>query len=147
MLTIELVPSTCFYKNLRSLLTKRSWDSLRKACYKKAGYVCEICGGKGNRWPVECHELWEYDDSKHTQTLVGLTALCPRCHEVKHFGCAELRGVGDRAKEWLKQINGWDEEQASAYIRKVFAEWERRCLFEWRQDLSWLDGIDVTFRS
>lgn len=146
MLEIELVPSTCFYNNLRSLLTKNSWDVLRKNCYKQAGNVCEICGGVGNKWPVECHEIWEYDDRKQTQTLTGLTALCPRCHEVKHFGCAELRGVGDRAMAWLMQINGWGKGRAQEYVNKAFNVWERRCLHKWTQDLSWLDGKNVEFK-
>jgi hypothetical protein len=28
-LTIELVPSTCFYSNVRTLLPKKVWDNLR----------------------------------------------------------------------------------------------------------------------
>lgn len=41
-LTIELVPSTAWYSNVRSNVTQAEWDVLRKECYKKAGYVCEI---------------------------------------------------------------------------------------------------------
>ena len=57
-LTIELVPQTAWYSNVRSNVTKSEWDVLRKACYKAAGYKCEVCSGKGPKHPVECHEMW-----------------------------------------------------------------------------------------
>ena len=68
-LTIELVPSTAWYSNVRSNVTSSQWDVLRKECYKNAGYKCEVCGGKGPKHPVECHEIWEYNDESFTQTL------------------------------------------------------------------------------
>jgi hypothetical protein len=57
MLTIELVPETAWFKNLRSELPKEKWDKLRKDTYKKAGYRCEVCGGKGEKWPVWTFEV------------------------------------------------------------------------------------------
>ena len=85
-LEIELVPKDLFFRSLRSLVTKQSWDVIRREAYKKAGYRCEICGGKGDRWPVECHEIWEHDDERHIQYLKGTIALCPNCHMIKHTG-------------------------------------------------------------
>ena len=60
-LTIELVPKTSWFTNLRSLVSKEQWDKIRNKVYWKAGYKCEICGSKGPKWPVECHEIWHYD--------------------------------------------------------------------------------------
>ena len=74
-LTVELVPRGQWGANLRSELPKKDWDRLRREQYKKAGYVCEICGGKGSRHPVECHEIWHYDEDTNTQRLDGLIAL------------------------------------------------------------------------
>jgi hypothetical protein len=82
-LSIELVPATSWFDNLRSLLPPAEWDALRKATSQAAGHRCEICGGRGPKWPVECHERWQYDDATHVQTLTGLIALCPECHRVK----------------------------------------------------------------
>ena len=42
ILTIELVPSTSHYTNVRTILPKKEWDRLRKESYKKANYKCEI---------------------------------------------------------------------------------------------------------
>ena len=56
-LTVELVPSTCWYTNVRSHVPKAVWDRLRRQVAAEAGDRCEICGGRGRRWPVECHEV------------------------------------------------------------------------------------------
>lgn len=70
LLTIELVPSTSWYSNVRSMVKPEEWDILRRISYKEAQYRCKICHGQGTKHPVECHEIWEYDDAKHTQTLM-----------------------------------------------------------------------------
>src|SRR5437588_2921912 len=92
LLTVELVPSTCWFSNLRSELDKDDWDRLRHAVYERAGNYCEVCGQRGAQHPVECHEVWEYDDEHSVQRLSGLIALCPACHEAKHMGRASSMG-------------------------------------------------------
>lgn len=140
-LTIELVPSTCWYSNLRSELPKEKWDVLRRACYKWADYKCQVCGDTGPKHPVECHEVWDYDDNNKVQKLEGVIALCPNCHMVKHMGRSQVIGKGEHAKNHLKKVNGWSNSQAVKYINKAFNTWERRSQFEWELDLSWLEGL------
>ncbi len=137
-LTIELVPQTCWFSNVRSEVGAADWDTLRKAVAAEAGNRCEVCGGRGPRWPVECHEIWQYDDAAHRQTLLGLTALCPACHEVKHIGFANVRGRGHLAAKHLAAVNGWTAAQADRYIAEQFAVWQERSRFDWTLDLSWL---------
>lgn len=139
-LTIELVPKTAWFKNLRSELPKEQWDKLRKECYRKANYVCECCGGKGNKWPVECHEIWAYDDKKKKQTLLGLIALCPSCHEVKHIGFASVRGRLDAATQHLANVNRWSFRKSKEYIDEAFKLWEKRSAYEWELDITWAAG-------
>ena len=138
-LTIELVPKGQWGANLRSELPKTEWDRLRKATYKAAGYRCQICGGKGPKWPVECHERWRYDEDTKTQVLEGLIALCPKCHEVKHMGRAQAVGNAERAMSHLMEINGWDAQTAFAYVDEAFGTWARRSQEDWTLDLSWLE--------
>ncbi|MDP6494636.1 MAG: HNH endonuclease [Dehalococcoidia bacterium] len=140
-LTIELVPKGQWGANLRSELPRAEWDRLRKATYKAARYRCEICGGKGPKWPVECHERWHYDEETKAQKLLGLIALCPRCHEVKHIGRAQVVGRADKAIEHLMEINGWDAPDALEYVEGCFAVWARRSQEQWSLDLSWLEGV------
>lgn len=118
-LEIELVPASAFYSNLRSILDKSDWDILRRLVYKKANYKCEICGGIGKEHPVECHEVWNYNDRDfnielltdeeitdtiynkvvRVQKLSHCQAICPDCHQAKHIGLAQIKGNGERAKE------------------------------------------------
>jgi hypothetical protein len=144
LLTVELVPSTCWFKNVRSEVSTEDWDRLKKMTAQAAGYRCEICGGRGPRWPVEAHEIWQYDDAGHVQKLVGLIALCPDCHSVKHIGLARAQGRGGQAIQHLARVNGWSIEDAELYIEAQFEVWSRRSTHEWTLDISWLQqhGIE-----
>ena len=138
-LTIELVPSTSWCTNLRSLLPKSKWDELRKQCYRDANYCCEICSGKGTKHPVECHEVWEYDDENHIQKLKRLIALCPKCHTVKHIGKASVAGKFDSAVLQFMRVNQCDHDMAMSYIRKRFVKYGERSRHQWELDLGELE--------
>ncbi len=144
-LTVELVPSTSWGDNLRTRLAGPDWDRLRKACYKAAGYRCEICGMtcESRPWPVECHEIWSYSDITHTQKLEGLIALCDRCHEVKHAGFAQVRGRLNSVYAKLCAVNGWSVQEAQYYVKESFRVWEARSEHGWKLDLSWLKTVGV----
>ena len=137
-LTIELVPSTSWGSNLRSMLKRSQWDKLRKAQYAKANHVCEICGGKGKRHPVECHERWSYNEIDFIQKLDGLIALCPACHRCKHPGNTHRIGLGHLIEPHLMKVNGWTKEQAQQAQGFAFMEWEVRSNSEWTVNIDWL---------
>lgn len=140
-LTIELVPKTSWYKNLRSILTKADWNRVRKACYKNAEYRCQICGGKGTKWPVECHEVWEYEEVKgqkktFKQKLTGLVALCPKCHMVKHIGYARSRGKLRQCILHMSAVNEMTEGQTERLIQKAFELYNQRSAVKWDVDVN-----------
>jgi hypothetical protein len=136
LLSIELVPQSSWYSNVRSNVSKEQWDLIRRESYQKANYLCEICGGKGSTHPVECHEVWEYNEDTKIQKLVRFISLCPNCHKVKHIG---LHGVNENIP-W----NNWDSEMANRYVDNCFAIWSRRSRMAWTLDLDYLkNGIDI----
>ena len=144
-LTIELVPQSSWGNNLRSEanLSKEQWDRLRKESYKKANYKCEICGDKGSKWPVECHEIWHYDDQTHTQTLKGLISLCPTCHKAKHLGrtlSVETPEIQSQVLTKLSTLNKLTHQQTEEYIIEVFNQWNQRSQHKWKLDLTWLQS-------
>lgn len=143
-LTIELIPASNWFNNVRKTHAGSTWDRLREACYVRAGHRCEICNGVGRRHPVECHEIWEYDDKFHIQKLLGLIALCPGCHEVKHIGLALKKGpvAFQRAYERLAKVNQWPDWLVEGYIERQFAIHDIRSQFKWTLDLSWLDDCE-----
>lgn len=139
-LTIELVPQTCWFANVRSIVSRSEWDRLRQISYKKANYKCEICSGtglnQGKRWPVECHEIFEYDDATHLQTLVGLISLCPRCHMVKHMGRSISVGKAHEASNHLQEVNDWTLSQAKDYVVNAFKQYHERSGHQWKLNAS-----------
>jgi 5-methylcytosine-specific restriction endonuclease McrA len=139
LLTIELVPKSSWYSNVRSNVTINEWDIIRKKSYKKAGYKCEICGGKGNKHPVECHEIWDYNESTNVQKLIGLISLCPKCHKTKHVGLSQIRGEEDIVIKQLMKVNKISDQESIEYINESFNIWIERSDKKWTLDISYLD--------
>ncbi|HZD70549.1 MAG TPA: hypothetical protein VFA45_17140 [Actinomycetes bacterium] len=137
-LTIDLVPKTSRHGSVRALMDDVTWDRVCSEVYRQAGYRCEVCGGRGAEHPVECHELWRYDDRTRVQTLVRMIALCPDCHQVKHLGHADVQATGAHTRAHLARVNGWLRVQTDAYISEAFREWAQRNQGPWTVDL---DGL------
>jgi hypothetical protein len=136
LLSIELVPSSSWLNNVRHILTKQQWAILRQQVASKAYDICQICGGVGPKHPVECHEIWSYDEGTLIQKLEGMIALCPNCHMVKHIGFAEVLGLQKQAIQHFKKINGLTQKQAMSEIKEAFQVWEARSKKKWILDLS-----------
>ena len=84
ILTIESIPSNNWHLSLANLLPKPVWDTIRREVYFKAGYICEVCSACDCE--VHAHEVWTYDDKKHSQVLKDIVCLCADCHNIKHWG-------------------------------------------------------------
>lgn len=137
-LQIELVPRSAWYQNLRDALPPHQWDFIRKHAYKRAGYHCEICGGKGPNHPVEAHEEWDYDWKTRKQTLRKVTALCPACHLCKHPGFANVSGRLDEVIAQLKKVNQYSTELAKEHVADAFHDWSVMSMRKWDLDI---DGL------
>lgn len=144
-LTIELVPRTAWTNNVRAILTSQQWRILAGIVSDRAYNVCQICGGVGPKHPVECHEIWEYNEKTKVRRLAGMLALCPDCHMVKHFGFARVQGKEEQALKHFMKINGLKKKEAQAEIAKAFDVWRKRSTVDWELDLSGLKkyGVDV----
>ena len=135
-MTIELVPSTSWYTNLRSILSRKEWDAIRNKCYAEANHKCEICGADNK---IECHEKWQYNDELKTQTLIGLIALCPTCHMVKHAGRTIAIGKEYVVLRQLMKINNMTKAESINYIDEQFKVWNIRSNYDWEQDISYIE--------
>ena len=135
-LNFELVPDSCWYSNLRSLLSPAQWDIVRKEAYSRANGRCMICGKTAR---LEAHERWEYDEAHRVQKLSDVIAVCRACHEVIHIGRTQLLGGEERAAEHFMKVNGCNY----AEFRKALGEANeahrrRNQVSEWSLDLSYL---------
>lgn len=138
-LTIELVPKTSWYNNVRAVLTTTRWNALRSAVCDAAYNVCQICGAEGR----DCHEIWRYNLKTGVQKLAGMLCLCPDCHMVKHIGLAKVKGKYDEALKHLMKINKLKKRQAEEYVDEAFKLWRERSKNEWTLDLSLLKRYGI----
>lgn len=143
-LSIELVPASCWMSNVRSAVTKAQWNKIRSEVASQAWDICQICGGVGPKHPVECHEIWQYNEKTGVRKLTGMLSLCPDCHMVKHIGFAQIKGKYDVALKHFMKINKLKKREAEEYIDQAFATWRERSKLQWTLDLSLLKqyGID-----
>lgn len=144
-LTIELVPRTCWWSNVRSNLTNTQWDKLRHKVYLKADNKCEICGGIGTKHPVECHEIWEYDEENKIQILKNFISICPLCHQVKHIAQTYSNGkeYGDRAFKRFQDINELSDEDTKLFYDYFRQQWMKRSIEKWKLDITLLENYDI----
>jgi hypothetical protein len=142
-LTIELVPSSSWFNNVRSAVSAKEWDKIRKQVYSEAWHICQICGGVGPNHPVEAHEIWEYDDKKSIQKLTGMIALCQHCHMVKHMGFATVSGKRAVAVNQFIDVNNLKRDKAEELIKEAFELWNKRSKKKWTVDLSYLKKYNI----
>lgn len=139
-LYIELVPKTCWYENLRKVLSKAEWDRIRKQTYSEVGNKCSICGAEGR---LNCHEIWEYDDKNNTQILRGFQALCDNCHNIKHIGFVNVqinkgiwsKDVMDNLAKHFMKVNGCSMTTFKQHVEEAFNTWQERSKKNWTTDL------------
>ncbi|MEU1661536.1 DUF5710 domain-containing protein [Streptomyces griseofuscus] len=146
-LFVDLVPSSCWFTNVRSCVTPKDWERLRRMITRRAGMRCEACGAtedrQTERW-LEAHERWVYDDATRTQHLKRLICLCTDCHTATHYGYAQVRGLESKAFAHLTKVTKMDGVTARRHIDTAFALWRRRSAHAWTLDLSILTDAGVT---
>ena len=148
-LFVDLVPSTCWFSNVRSCVVQRDWERLRRMVLARAGLVCEACGRCENsqtrRW-LEVHERWDYTTDGHTyhQQLRRLICLCTDCHQTTHFGYATVKGCDREALDHLCAVTGMTHQQALEHVEAAYTTWEMHSAFDWTLDLTILTNAGLT---
>ena len=136
-LNFELVPDSCWYSNLRSILKPKQWDVVRKEAYARANGKCMICGRPVKR--LEAHERWSYNEQTCMQKLEDVIAICHSCHSVIHIGRTQLMGEEDKAIAHFQRVNKCsyaDYIKALGEANKLHQR--RNQIAEWKIDLSYL---------
>jgi hypothetical protein len=139
-LFVDLVPTSCWFTNVRSCVCQRDWERLRRMIQVRAGGVCEACGQNPG---TDAHERWAYDDAAGVQSLRRLIWVCAACHETTHMGLANLRGRGPAARAHLQKVTNMSTAATAAHVERAFALWQRRSTRTWELDLSMLTAAGV----
>jgi Domain of unknown function (DUF5710) len=140
-LYVDLVPSSCWFTNVRSCVDAVDWLRIRYFVGDRCKWTCEVCGLEAQ--DLDIHERWSYDEDTRVQRLVRLIGLCDGCHRVTHFGKAEIDGFGKAAFAHLCQVNSWTAEEAQGHIDRAFDVFEERSHFDWTLDLSLITEAGV----
>jgi hypothetical protein len=141
-LSVELVPASAWYTNVRSNVSRAEWEICKKWARAQSNDTCAACGTKPKR--LDCHEVWSYDDTELIQRLDTLVSLCQRCHEVKHIGRASVMGNLERALVHLATVNDWPIEAAGTYVEWAFELHAYRSSEHWSLDISFLERLGIT---
>lgn len=136
-LNFELVPDSCWYSNLRSILSKKQWDFIRNDAKVRFNGRCAICGKKTQH--LDAHERWSYDEKNAVQKLEDVICVCKSCHAVIHIGLTQLRGEEEKAERHFMRVNDCNYAE---YRKALGAANERHARLnqipEWKLDLTWL---------
>ena len=136
-LEFEMVPDSCWYSNLRSILSKKQWDYIKADAKKRANGKCMICGKKTDR--LEAHERWSYNEKTQTQKLEDIVAVCSDCHSVIHIGRTQLKGNEEMAEEHYMKVNNCSYAEYRKNLGKANELHRRLNLVpEWKLDLTYL---------
>jgi hypothetical protein len=145
-LYVDLVPSSCWFTNVRYCVEPCDWDKIRKKVYSRINYTCECCFRNciKEKIPIEAHERWEYNYFTRTQKLVRLIGLCKPCHLVTHIGFAKISGKEQEALEHLKNIRKFNFEELKEHVDIAYTIWIEKNQIEWELDLSLITSNDFT---
>ena len=138
----DMLPTSSWEANLRTVFSEQEWDRLRKFCYQAAGNTCIACGSRGEPH-VEAHEAWKFDEATGVQSLKGLLCLCPTCHKAKHLGYANRLGRLPQVLARLKWLNDWDDATLALELGKVEQRQKELSERSWTLDLSFLRSYGV----
>jgi hypothetical protein len=149
-LSIDLVPSSAWFTNVRTAVTRTTWEKLRLYAFERADRCCEGCGSwehPASGRALELHERFEFDVATRTQSLRRLVALCERCHAVAHFDRTVSQGFEREAFAHLLRVADMTAAEATACLDDARTVAEVRGRYEWELDLSILTRAGITVRA
>ena len=135
-LYIDLIPSSCWFTNVRSCVHPRDWDRLRRHVYERVNNKCECCNIDPGDESLEAHERWQYDEHTRTQKLVRLIALCNACHLATHLGFANAHGDLVKAGKQLNKLRNFTALDIERHYIESLEINKTRSAITWNLDLS-----------
>lgn len=136
-LKMDAIPGGNQQSNLARILPKKLWNIIRENTKIECNNKCSICNSSSHR--LLCHEVWEYDDTKHIQKLKKCTMLCSLCHFATHPGVALYASKNSEIniniiKKHFQQINECEETIYDTYKKHTDTLTLYRSLKDWKID-------------
>jgi hypothetical protein len=130
----ELVPKPLWGISASKTL-RFAWKKIRQDVLAAANQKCELCDHEPNPYygdPLNCHEVWHYDDRHAVATLIQLRAQCNDCDSAVHIGRAIVHGAGDKAFAQLQKVNSISYAEAERLYDAALAQWKSRSKVAWQ---------------
>lgn len=105
-LHIELIPSTAWGSSLSKTPKSTEWKKIRDLALVNQNGYCHACEQEFKS--LDAHELWDFDEEKHIQKLVGIIGVCRKCHNTIHYGRAQKIGLKKEVEEQFLLVNECD---------------------------------------
>lgn len=142
---VDLVPKPSWGKKVSTILGEREWRNIRKRELDRARNRCEICGHEGEQRELICHEVWEYDDTKHAQRLRGYKVVCRGCNLIYHLGYAASNELANEAIEHFSKLTGLRFQEARKLLNSKYRElvqiYKERSKHDWKIDVNLESGV------
>ena len=78
-----LIPKPLWGINAHNLLVGECWQRMRRDTFLRDKNRCVICG---EQKPLQCHEVFSFDDAEGIAVLTKLESRCEVCHDCNHLG-------------------------------------------------------------
>ena len=144
LLKVDLIPATSWYRNVRSAVSEADWERIRKFVCERSKFKCELCRKSCSRY-AHVHERFSYDFQTGVQKLERLLCICEDCHRTIHYGKAKIDHLEKEAKDHLKKVRGFTDQETEEHIHNSFEQWSQKNNIKWKIDLSILNnnGFDI----
>lgn len=88
ILTMPNIPYALHGEGLqpRTILGRKTWDIMRKACYANADFKSEVSGIEPPKGQLHSHELFSYDYTKQEGVFQRCVAITKQEHDFIHSG-------------------------------------------------------------
>ena len=80
LLGMPVIPPQMFFMAPRNFMGPKAWNKMRKECYEKAGYKCEVCGYQCEPGKMHAHEVYDIDYKTGESKFIRPVGLCIWCH-------------------------------------------------------------------
>lgn len=114
-----LIPRPLWGINAHDLVERDCWEKIRRDTFLRDKKRCVICGKQG---PLECHEVFTFDDANGIATLARLESRCSTCHACNHLGRLYKRNPPGfkQALVYLAKINKMQPQEVIDLVKDAF---------------------------
>ena len=142
LLGMPVIPPQMFFMAPRNFMGPAAWNTMRKACYEKAGYKCEVCGYQGTpgKRDYSAHEVYSTDYKTGECEFIRPVCLCPFCHyyfthvsrsltEFKHgnpiYSAERMLEAAENGFKVIEKWNSSHSEEEKIRKHSAMLEWLR----------------------